>query len=696
MPKLNLLIMAGKNKGISIMVCLVFYIAVPWVNSQELERKKLKKKITAFELNHPLATKDTSYILLYSKLAQSYNYINSDSLYHYSKIVYKLSDSAKFAKGKILALSGLGDHSSNIGNSKRAIEHYEKALHLAKKKKFKIIWGKLYNSLANEYQYTGNYSKALEHYLKGIDLAAPLDDFEMLSILNENIAGMYAEQKDFEQALEFYKKVKKYNRRLNDEIISAETMSNMASLYADVEDFDQAMFNVNNSIATFEKHKISDWLAFAYGVKGKIYLMQKKYDWALYWYDKADFIYEGLDDKRGAIEVYDGYSKAFYGVEEDSLAENLALKGNLIAKEIAALDFQKNTSETLYKIYKKKGDFEKAVLYLEEFEALSDSLSKDEIKNNLTLYKTKENHDRKKEIIIAEKEKQLARQRYYMYAAIIVLIVLMSTSIPLYVNQKKLVKLYKEHKEKTKTLSEREEELKRIDKTKNQLFSIIGHDLRGPIGGLQGLLRLFANNDIPQSEFVSFIPKLRADVDHILFSLNNLLSWGQAQLKNDVTKPAIIPVKNHVDDSIRLLTENAKAKSIKISNMVPDTASVWVDGNQLDIVIRNLISNAIKFTPENGAITINAIKDQDSWKIQVRDTGVGMTEKIRDSIFCSDSTVTTFGTNNEKGTGLGLSLCKEMVERNNGKIWVESEMNKGTSFYFTIPRVDKEKFKQAS
>lgn len=696
MPKLNLLIMAGKNKGICIMVCLVFYIAIPWVNSQEIERKKLKEKISAFELNHPLGTKDTTYILLYSKLAQSFNFINSDSLYHYSKIVYALSDSANFENGKILALCSLGDHSSNIGNSKKAIEHYNKALHLAQAKKYKKVWGKLYNSLANQFLFKGNYSKALEHYLNGIDAAKTIEDFEMLSILNENIAGMYAEQKDFEQALEFYKKVKKINQKLNDEIISAETMSNMASLYADVEDFDQAMFNINHSIATFEKHKISDWLAFAYGVKGKIYLKQEKFDWALYWYDKADFIYEKLDDKRGAIEVYDGYSKAFYGVEEDSLAENLALKGNVIAKEIGALDFQKNTSETLYKIYKKKGDFENAIVYLEAFEALSDSLAKDEIKNNLTLYKTKESHNRQKELIIAENEKQLARQRYYMYAAIVVLIVLLSTSIPLYINQKKLVKLYKVHKEKTKTLSEREEELKRIDKTKNQLFSIIGHDLRGPIGGLQGLLRLFANNDIPQSEFISFIPKLRADVDHILFSLNNLLSWGQAQMKNDITKPGIIPVKNHVDDSIRLLAENAKAKSIKISNMVPEMASVWVDSNQLDIIIRNLISNAIKFTPENGSITINALKVHDSWKIQVRDTGVGMTEKIKNSIFASDSSVTTFGTNNEKGTGLGLSLCKEMVERNNGKIWVESELNKGTSFYFTIPKVDREKFKQAS
>ena len=696
MPNTNLLNMAGKNKFIALLICVCFFLFSQKVQSQKLEREKLRQQINALELNSPFDSKDTTYIALHCKLAKSFNYINSDSLYFYSNKALALSERANFLRGKISAFSTLGAYYSNKGNSKKAISYFENALELSNKDEFNSSTTQLYNSLGTEYLFAGNYSKSLELYLIGIDIASKSDDFEMLSILNENIASLYSDQKDYTQALEFYKQVTKINQKLNDEVVSAETMSNMASLYADMGDFDLAMFNVNSSIATFEKNEIPDWLAFAYGVKGKIYLKQEKYDWALYWYDQANLLYEKLDDKRGVIDVYDGYSKAFLAIKEDSLAEKYALLGNSIAKEIAALEGQKSTSEILYKVYRKKEDFEKAVLYLEEFEAISDSLSKNEFENSLTMFKTKMDFDKQKEETLAEKEKVLTRQRYYIYASLVVLIVLLSTSIPLYFNQKKLVKLYKELQTKTKTLRDREEELKRIDKTKNQLFSIIGHDLRGPIGGLQGLLQLFANNDIPRSEFVSFIPKLRADVDHILFSLNNLLSWGQAQLKNDITKPAIIPLKNHVDDSMRLLAENAKSKNIIVTNMVPDNASVWVDGNQLDVVIRNLISNAIKFTPENGTININAIKDRESWKIQVRDTGIGMPENIRKSIFCSDETVTTFGTNNEKGTGLGLSLCKEMVERNNGEIWVESKLKKGTSFYFTIPRVDKEKFKQAS
>lgn len=688
--------MAGRNKFNAILVLAVFFLFTKGASSQQSERKKLQRKIAAFELNSPFNEKDTTYILLHCKLASSFNYFSSDSLYHYSNKALSLSENADFEYGKILSLSNLGSYHSNQGNSKKAISYFKESLEIAKESGQKQCIPKLYNNLGSEYTFSNNYSKSLEHYLKGIDIAEETNDFTLLSILNENIAGLYAEQKNYNQALQFYEKVKKINKKLKDDSVAAETMSNMASLHADMGDFDLAMFNINNSITTFENKNISDWLAFAYGVKAKIYLKQKKYQWALYWYDQANRLYKNLDDKRGVIDVYEGYSKAFYAIEQDSMAQYYALKGNAIAKEISALEGRKNTAEILYKVFKDKGDFEKAIVYLEEFDALSDSLTKDEFENSMTMLKAKMDYDKQKAQIIAQKEKVLARQRYYIYASVIVLIILLSTSIPLYFNQKKLIRLYKELKSKTKNLKEREEELKRIDKTKNQLFSIIGHDLRGPIGGLQGLLKLFANDEIPKSEFVSFIPKLRSDVDHILFSLNNLLSWGRAQMKNDTTKPAIIPLKNHVNDSIKLLKENAKAKKISVSNMVPEHAYIWVDGNQFDVIIRNLISNAIKFTPEGGEIQINAIREMETWKIQVKDNGVGMPESIRKEIFNSEKNLTTYGTNNEKGTGLGLSLCRDMVERNEGEIWVESKLHKGTSFYFTIPKVDKEKYKKAS
>ena len=158
------------------------------------------------------------------------------------------------------------------------------------------------------------------------------------------------------------------------------------------------------------------------------------------------------------------------------------------------------------------------------------------------------------------------------------------------------------------------------------------------------------------------------------------------QLNGVVTKPKRVSLSNLVMNNIQLLSEIASSKSIKIINQLPDNPRIWADNNQIDIVIRNLLSNAIKFTPENGLITIDAEEKSGMWQISIRDTGIGMTAEMQRTIFKDTSNVTTYGTNNEKGTGLGLSLCKEMVHKNKGEIWVESVPRKGTTFFFTVPK----------
>ena len=194
---------------------------------------------------------------------------------------------------------------------------------------------------------------------------------------------------------------------------------------------------------------------------------------------------------------------------------------------------------------------------------------------------------------------------------------------------------------------------------------------------------------------MTFIPKLRNDIDNISFTLNNLLSWGQSQMNGLITKPSTISVDALVNENIKLLSETAQNKSIQLISRLPVNTMAWSDGDQIDIVIRNLISNAIKFTPESGIVTVEAIEKNNYWEISVRDTGIGIDDETTKKIFEENSTLTTYGTNNEKGTGLGLSLCKEMIEKNNGTIWVESILNKGTSFFFTLKK-SKEAYKKAS
>jgi signal transduction histidine kinase/tetratricopeptide (TPR) repeat protein len=688
---LRLRILLGK---LALFLCILS-ITTP-LKAQLTKKDSLTYRLKRLESTKRFNPKDTTHINLLIDLAKSYQYIDNDSLRSISERVLHHSEKIDYTKGKVEALSALGNYYYNSGERKKSMPKFEKALELAKQIDDRRLELNIINTMAQNYSFEGNYAEALNLNLKGIDIARQTDCNKMLSILNENIAGLYAEQKDFKNALIFYDTVQKINRRIGDEIIDAETQSNLAALYKDAKNFKYAMFNINQSITTFEKNKIYDWLAYAFEVKGDIYLEQEKYQWALYWYDQSNMLFKNqIEDDRIRIQLLNGMAKVYLGLEQDSLSMVHAKEGLEISKKIKSLQGQIDCSETLYKLHKRNEEHIEALAYLENFKKLSDSLFKDNNKQSLSLLETKLHYEQEKQELIESNKIALAKQRNYIYFSIIILFILSIIILVVRHSAKTQKKLNKELQEKSQAVSEREAQLNEINKTKTKLFSIIGHDLRGPIGGLQGLLKLFTDGEISKNEFISFIPKLKADVENIAFTLNNLLTWGQNQLNGVVTKPKRISLNKIVENNIQLLTELAYSKSIKMINQLPENPQIWADQNQIDIVVRNLLSNAIKFTPDNGLITIEAKEKEGMWQISVRDTGIGMNKEIQKKIFEDSTNITTYGTNNEKGTGLGLSLCKEMVLKNNGEIWVESVPRKGTSFFFTLPKAEN-KYQKAS
>ena len=682
-------------KKFVILFALLLYGA-DFAQAQLSSKDSLELNIKIAKARKDFKVTDTLYITMLNKLSSELRYYNTDSLLLLSKQALKYSQQTEYFPGECRALLGLGNYYSDKGDHLQGITYYQKALDLAMEINDNELILRTKNNLSGEYGYKGDYAKALIGYLEGVELAVEFDDLLMQSIINENIANLYASQKDYKQALEFYKIVKKINDKIGNEVYAAETMSNMASVYAEMGNLEHAMFNINSSISIFEKNEILDWLAFAYEIKGKTYLEENKFKWALYWYQQSEMLHEDLQDDRGKIDLFNGFAEAYLGLQKDSLSEQYALNAFEISSKLKFKEGTKKCAKTLFKIHKNKKDFNKALEYHEIYQALSDTLSRNENKKSLTMFKTKIEHDKQKEDLINENEKALAKQKNYVYAALAILCIFLVVTFLMRRSERIQKKLNKELYLKTAKLVRNERELRDINETKDKLFSIIGHDLRGPIGAFQGLLKLYRDKEIDSSEFLDFIPKLGADIDHISFTLNNLLSWGQTQMNGSVTKPSTVSVDAITNDNINLLAEIATSKSISLINKIEENTMVWSDKNQLDIILRNLISNALKFTPEKGMITISAIERATSWEISVRDTGVGMDKATIDKLFVKNANITTYGTNNEKGTGLGLSLCKEMVEKNSGSIWVESILNRGTCFYFTLPRVKKKLQKQAS
>lgn len=244
-----------------------------------------------------------------------------------------------------------------------------------------------------------------------------------------------------------------------------------------------------------------------------------------------------------------------------------------------------------------------------------------------------------------------------------------------------------DRKEVERILLERDEILQELISTKDKFFSIISHDLKGPMSSLQGLSEMLItevqNNN--HDHIAKLANLIHASINRSYNLLDNLLQWSMAQTGKLKFEPERTEITALISNTIQLLNDSVIKKSIKIIFDVNSEINLNIDVNMFTSIIRNLVSNAIKYTHNGGIITIDAFSEDNSFFVTVSDNGIGMNPELSGKIFDIRTEATKPGTNNEKGTGLGLILCKEFVEKHSGKIWVESEPGKGAKFFVQLP-----------
>ena len=228
-----------------------------------------------------------------------------------------------------------------------------------------------------------------------------------------------------------------------------------------------------------------------------------------------------------------------------------------------------------------------------------------------------------------------------------------------------------------------------VNSTKDKFLSIIAHDLRGPYQTTLGLSQLIVDDfeKLDRGELNDSIKNLNLSFKNQYNLLNDLLHWAELQADNFNLQLEHIKLLDVINDVNSLLDLAAQKKNIQLLNSVEPKIHVFADKNMLQLVLRNLISNSVKFTPENGLVKVTAELNGTDIVLCVEDSGVGIPKDIQNNLFKLDTHHSQKGTANEEGSGLGLILCQEIIEKHNGSIWVESEINKGSKFFFTLPQV---------
>lgn len=229
------------------------------------------------------------------------------------------------------------------------------------------------------------------------------------------------------------------------------------------------------------------------------------------------------------------------------------------------------------------------------------------------------------------------------------------------------------------------EELNELNNLKTKLFSVISHDIRTPMYGLRNLFKSVQEYDLPPEEIKLLIPDVVKDLQYTTDLMENLLQWAKSQMKGEAMAPQLIDVRSLISDVQQVVRLQAENKQVYIQSKAEKPVYIYADKEMIEVVLRNLISNAIKFTPKEGEVTVDVKENGELVEVFVQDTGTGMSEESREKLF-GDEHFTTKGTANETGTGLGLMICKEFLKKNGGNIRVQSELGKGSTFAFTLPK----------
>lgn len=229
--------------------------------------------------------------------------------------------------------------------------------------------------------------------------------------------------------------------------------------------------------------------------------------------------------------------------------------------------------------------------------------------------------------------------------------------------------------------------IQKLLKDKNQFFSIIAHDLRGPLGSSVELSKIVSNNieDYNREEIIEIIEMLHESNKNSYKLLENLLDWSQVQTGTIDYSPKKVALNTLIKENIELNKNIALNKNISLSFEATELIEIEADKNMIDTVVRNLLTNAIKFTEKQGEIVVKLQKHPQKVEVSIIDNGIGIPDKIKEKLFKIDKKVTQRGTENESGTGLGLLVCSEFIKKHQGKIWAESEFGKGSTFKFSLP-----------
>lgn len=619
--------------------------------------------------------------------------------YHFNalQIREEVNDSAGIA----LSLNNIGLNYWRLGEYVSAEGYFTRALEIRKKRGDIKGAGKILNNLGVLHWNWGHYFKALKIYLESLDARLKTDDTLGVVVTMNNLAVLYQKLGDPEKALEYLERSLKISKQVKYNFGEAYSYENLGQYYMSKRNYDEALESFNRAVLSYTVINFVPGIIDVQNAIGDVYYSLGDFNKAKGYYAEALSQSRSIEIKKAVINSLNNLGKVNIELGRTDLAENYLSESLEMLKNEEIADYLRDANKYSARLYEKKGDLTKAYKYLKTYQGLSDSLFN--LENSRIINDLKEKYDAEKkekenELLrskTALQESELKRQNYILnlFGIALLFVVVFSAALYYAYNTKKRAKekvdsLYGDLKRINDQLSESEKNLQELNKTKDKLFSIIAHDLKNPFLALNGYSELLYEgfDQYSDEDKKQMIEDIR-DVSNSTYQLlENLLDWARLQTGKMGFVKEKLNLSSLIKENLILIQPAIKLKMLQVLSKVEDELEISGDREMINTVIRNMLSNGIKFTHSGGRITISAESKNEFVHLTVEDTGMGIGAEDIKRLLSSSEFLSTKGTEGEKGSGLGLVLCQEFVQKHGGSISVESKVNEGSKFIVTLPK----------
>ena len=543
----------------------------------------------------------------------------------------------------------------------------------------------LLNQISKEYFKT-SVEEAVKYATELFQLADESENLKYIGLATSLLGEAYFYMDNLDKSVEFFKKFLETSIQQNDFDAIGKAYNNLGIAFGYIDKFNEAIEYYNKSLNIREEQKDSVGISNIYNNIGVLYFRMGDYNKALDYYKRSLDVESKLNNKSGIATSLLNIGEVHSKINRFDDAVSYFNRSIEIAEAIADYHTLEMNYSCLYEMYKQTENFQKALFYYELFSEIKSKRINDESRSQIAELEVKyETVKNQKEISFLSRRNDL--NKTIIVILIIAFLLLLNFAYLFYSQYKSKIKAYNLLSNQSKQIEEQRTKLESLNKTKDKFFSIISHDLKGAIGGFLAQTQFLADDFqfLSDEDKHDLISKMHHTTQNLYSLLENLLEWSKTQTEALPFSPESFSIKQLFDSVLPLFKIQMQEKQIVSNINIDKDIIVYADLNMASAIVRNLILNSIKYSNTKGEIKVAAKIVDNFVEIEVADTGVGMSVNDQQRLFRIDQSFSNPGTQREKGTGLGLILCKEFIENNGGKIWVNSELGKGTTFKFTLP-----------